>query len=67
MAKNPERLTTEETAQFLGIAPKTLRNKLSSRDAGMPPHYVVFGRRIWHRADLEKWLAARRVEVEQTA
>jgi predicted DNA-binding transcriptional regulator AlpA len=64
MAKHPERLNTSETAAFLGVAVKTLRNKLASRTEDLPPYYRVFGKLVWDKSDVEKWLSARRVQNE---
>jgi hypothetical protein len=55
-------LNDVQAAAFLGLAPQTMRN-LRCRCAGPP--YFKLGRRIVYRvADLEKYLADRRVDPE---
>jgi hypothetical protein len=51
-----------QAAAYLGLAPQTLRNM---RFYGRGPAYCKMGRRIVYRmADLEKYLAERRIDPE---
>jgi hypothetical protein len=61
------KIGTKETALTLGCSEKTLRNKLSAGSPDVPPHYQIFGRRLWDVEELENWLRQRRVENEPVA
>ena len=53
-------LTEEQAAQYLGLAPGTLRNW---RVMGRGPQYVRLGRRVGYRVeDLQAWAEERLVE-----
>jgi len=53
--------TDSQVAEYLGIAPKTLRNWALTGD--VPPHYRLSrGARRWDPEDVRAWLAQRRVE-----
>lgn len=48
------RLTLPEAAEYLGLAPKTLRNW---RSAGVGPPGFTVGARVWfHAGDLDEWI-----------
>ena len=46
------KIGTKETAVTLGCSEKTLRNKLSAGSPDVPPHYQIFGRRLWDIEEL---------------
>lgn len=58
----PRLLTVGEVAEMLGIAPKTLRNKLARRDGSAPtPIKSANGYNIrFSPVDVEAWIAAHR-------
>lgn len=58
----PRLLTVAEVAARLGIAPKTLRNKLARRDGSAPtPIKSANGYNIrFAKADVEAWIADHR-------
>lgn len=51
---------TREQASRIGIAAKTLDNWRSQRIG--PPHYKVGSRVVYDDAEVDAWLAARRVD-----
>jgi len=58
--RNPELLTREQAAAYLGVRPQTLAVWASTGRYNLP--MVRVGRSVRYRvADLEKWLSARTV------
>jgi excisionase family DNA binding protein len=58
--RNPELLTREQAAAYLGVRPQTLAVWASAGRYNLP--MVRVGRSVRYRvADLEKWLSARTV------
>lgn len=55
----PERLTTEEAAKYIGIAPGTLEVWRSTGRHEVP--YRKVGHRVWYfKSDLDEWLESRK-------
>lgn len=46
----------------LGISPSMLKKLVDLGEA--PPFHVIGTRRIWKKEDLDKWIAARRVDPQ---
>jgi len=58
--RNPELLTREQAAAYLGVRPQTLAVSASTGRYNLP--MVRVGRSVRYRvADLERWLSARTV------
>lgn len=53
----PRGLTTNQTAEYVGIAPKTLRNRLSDKDDPFPvrPRYIG-NKPIFLREEIDRYL-----------
>jgi len=61
-------LTTEELAGMLGVDPSTLRRWRSARPPEGPPFMPLSGRvTLYSIHDVERWLAARRIDPGQAA
>lgn len=65
-AKNKERLSYREAAEYIGWAEATLRRKVCV--GGAPPRYKLgTGRQarvVFDRDDLDRWLAAYRIDED---
>lgn len=59
-------LDIDALAPILCLAPRTLRNKLSTDAASLPPRVKVPGTRgpRWRWSDVQDWLAALPVDVD---
>ncbi len=55
-----DRLSTDDTAAYLGLQSETLRSKVKRRKLGLPDPYA-FGRKMWwRRSELDGWIEQRR-------
>lgn len=59
---NPERMTTEQAAEFLGVSKGTLDQWRSQGREGSPPYMKIGGRVFYRQSTLEKWLDKNTVE-----
>ena len=60
--KSPERLSTEEAADYLDVRPHTLEVWRTTGRYGIP--FIKVGRLVkYSRADLDAWLAMRTVNA----
>lgn len=51
----PDPVGLSEIAEFLGVSTRTVERYAAREDLAFPVPAVVGGRRIWNRADVEKW------------
>jgi predicted DNA-binding transcriptional regulator AlpA len=55
-----DKLSTVETAAYLGCEPETLRDKTKRKSLGLPQPYS-FGRKLhWRRSELDPWIETQR-------
>jgi excisionase family DNA binding protein len=55
-----DRLTTDDTAAYLGLQSETLRSRVKRRRLGLPEPYS-YGRKIWwRRSELDGWIEQQR-------
>lgn len=60
-----DRLTREQAAAYLGLAPTTLEADASRHCLGIPFYRLgVRGRVFYRRSELDAWIESRRVERE---
>jgi excisionase family DNA binding protein len=52
----PDEMTLEEAAEYLGIRPQTLRNRMSRKEG--PENVKNFGRLRFRKADLDAYIKA---------
>lgn len=58
----PDKLTSKQAAEYIGVTPGTLEVWRCIRKHDRPPNYKV-GRKVWYyKAELDQYLAARRQE-----
>jgi predicted DNA-binding transcriptional regulator AlpA len=55
-----DRLTTEETASYIGGQAETLRDKHKRRVLGLPQPYHIGRKLFWRRSELDSWIETRR-------
>lgn len=61
-------ITEDEAAPLVGLTPKTLSNKRSSKDPDGPPYVRISGRAVrYSRKALAAWLDERTVTPGQSA
>jgi excisionase family DNA binding protein len=53
-------ISTKEAAEFLGLAPGTLRNWIAARRADAPPHHKFGARVLYSIGELQAWADAQR-------
>lgn len=55
-----DKLSTVETAAYIGCEPETLRDKTKRKSLGLPQPYS-FGRKLhWRRSELDPWIEKQR-------
>jgi excisionase family DNA binding protein len=64
-AHEDEFMTTQELARLLRVDPSSVRRWRTSVPAQGPPYVRISGRVVkYRRADVDRWLAGRRVDPE---
>src|SRR4051794_38618780 len=55
-----DRLSTEDTAAYLGLQAETLRDRAKRGNLGLPEPYRYGKKLFWRRSELDHWIEGRR-------
>jgi predicted DNA-binding transcriptional regulator AlpA len=55
-----DKLTSWETATYLGLQAQTLHDKKKRRALGIPEPYSIGRKLFWRRSELDEWIEAQR-------
>jgi hypothetical protein len=55
-----DKMSTDETAAYIGVQSETLRDRSKRRALGIPEPYAIARKLFWRRSELDPWIEARR-------
>jgi hypothetical protein len=55
-----DKMTTVETANYIGVAPQQLRSPSAREELGLPVPYGIGKKMFWRRSELDRWIETKR-------
>jgi len=57
-----DRLDVWQTAEYIGLKPETLRDRVKRRKLGMPEPFSIGKKLAWRRSEVDQWVEGQRTK-----